>query len=138
LQLFISLHIIVVKLYLSNNIFMQNSFYSNCYSSFFKKNCSLYLILHPFSSGNIFKCFKFNLREVLDIRDFLKENTGALILRFDCMSKVDWFNFTLINFSVNVWDTLIWARRWPYESIDYLIWAHTCALRAYRRSEYVC
>jgi hypothetical protein len=23
------------------------------------------------------------------------------------MSKVDWFNFTLINFSVNVWDTLI-------------------------------
>jgi hypothetical protein len=57
-------------------------------------------------------------------------------LRFDwCMSKVDWFNFTLINFSVNIWDTLIWAHRWPYEPIDHLIWPYPCALRAYRRLE---
>jgi hypothetical protein len=30
-------------------------------------------------------CFKFDLREPLDIRDFLKETTSALKLRFDCM-----------------------------------------------------
>jgi hypothetical protein len=44
------------------------------------------------------------------------------------MSKMDWFNFTLINFSANIWDTLIWTHRWLYELIDHLIWAHSCAL----------
>ena len=116
--------------------------------------CDYLRCLHSFLKIEVDLCFKFDLREVLDIRDFLKETTGALKLRFDCstiklrksiskiqfngMSKVDWFNFTLINFSVNIWDTLIWAHRWPYEPIDHLIWAHPCALRAYRRSECVC
>ena len=29
-------------------------------------------------------CFKFDLREALDIGDFLKETMGILKLRFDC------------------------------------------------------
>ena len=111
-------------------------------------------LLHSFLKIEVDLCFKFDLREVLDIRDFLKETTSALKLRFDCstiklrksiskiqfngMSKVNWFNFTLVNFPVNIWDTLIWANRWPYEPIDHLIGAHPCTLRAYRRSECVC
>jgi hypothetical protein len=110
--------------------------------------------LHSFLKIEIDLCFKFDLREVLDIRDFVKETMGALKLRFDCstiklrksilkiqvngMSKVDWFNFTLIKFSVNIWDNLIWAHRWPSEPILHFICAHPCALRAYRRSECVC
>jgi hypothetical protein len=49
--------------------------YLRCLRSFLKIEVDLY--------------FKFDLREVLEIRDFLKETTGALKLRFDCMSKVD-------------------------------------------------
>ena len=116
--------------------------------------CDYLRCLHSFLKIEVDLCFKFDLRGVLDIRDFLKETTCALKLRFDCstiklrksisktlfngMSKVDWFNFTLINFSVNTWDTLMWAHQWPYEPIDHLIWAHPCALRLYRRSECVC
>ena len=111
--------------------------------------------LHSFLKIEVDLCFEFDLREALDIRDFVQETTGALKLRFfDCstiklrkfiskiqfngMSKVDWFNFTLINFSVNIWNSLIWTHRWPYEPIDDLIWAHPCALRTYRRSGCVC
>jgi hypothetical protein len=86
--------------------------------------------LYPFLEIEVGLCFKFDLREALDIRNFLKETTSALKLRFDCstiklrksiskiqfngMSKVDWFHFTLLHFSVNIWDTLIWAHWWPY------------------------
>jgi hypothetical protein len=117
--------------------------------------CDYLECLHSFLKIEVDLCFNFDLREALDIRDYsVQEITDALKLRFDCttiklsksiskiqfngMSKVDWFNFTLINFSVNIWDTLIWAHRWPYEPIDHLIWAHPCTLRAYRRSECVC
>jgi hypothetical protein len=111
---------------------------------------------HSFLKIEVDLCFKFYLREAFDIRDFLKETTGAFKLKFDCsvvqvscvnlyrkynlMVCQKWidFNFTLINFSVNVWDTLIWAHWWPYELIGHFIWAHPCALSAYRRSEYVC
>jgi hypothetical protein len=111
--------------------------------------------LHSFLKIDVDLCFKFDLiREVLDIRDCLKEIRGSLKLRFDCstiklhksiskiqinvMSKAGCFNFTLIKFSVNnIWDILIWAHLWPYEPIDHLIWAHPRALRAYRRSECV-
>ena len=113
--------------------------------------CDYLKCLHSFLIIEVDLCFKFDLREALNIRDFLKETTRALKLRFDCgtiklrksiskiqfngMSKVGWFNFTLINFSFNIWDTLIWVHWWPYKPIDHLIWAHPCALRAYRRSE---
>jgi hypothetical protein len=68
----------------------------------------------------------------------IKLRKCILKIQFNGMSKLDWFNFTLINFSVNIWDILIWAYGWPYEPIDHLIWVHPCALRAYRRSECVC
>ena len=108
--------------------------------------------LHSFLKIEIDR-FKFDLREALD-KGLCKRTMGALKLRFDCssiklrksiskiqfngMSKVDCFNFTLINFSVNIWDILMWAHQWPYEPIGDLIWAHPSALRAYRRSECVC
>jgi hypothetical protein len=96
--------------------------------------CAYLRCLHSFLKIEVDLCFKFDFREVLDIRDFSKETTGALKLRFDCntiklrksiskiqlngMSKVvDWFNFTLINFSVNIWDTLIMSASmtlWAY------------------------
>jgi hypothetical protein len=47
------------------------------------------MCLHFFLEIEVDLCFKFDLREVLDIKYFLKETTGALKLRFDCMSKVD-------------------------------------------------
>ena len=102
-------------------------------------------LLHSFLRIEVDVCFKFDLREDLDIRSFLKETTGALKLKFDCSvvrlscvnlyrkynlmvcqkSKVDWLNFTLINnFSINIWDTLIWAHRWPYEPIDHILFEH--------------
>ena len=93
--------------------------------------CDYWKCLYSFLKIKVDLCFNFDLREVLDIGDFLKETTGVLKLRFDCstiklrksiskiqfngMSKVDWFNFTLINFSVNIWNSLI------YERIDDLI-----------------
>ena len=74
---------------------------------------------NTFLKIEFYLCFEFDLREALDIRDFLKETRSTLKLRFDCstmalrksiilkiqfksVSKVDWFNFTLINFSVNI------------------------------------
>ena len=42
--------------------------------------------LHSFLKIEVDLCFKFDLiREAFDIRDFLKETTGALKLRFDCI-----------------------------------------------------
>jgi hypothetical protein len=41
--------------------------------------------LYYFLKIEVDLCFKFDLREVLDIRDFLKETTSALKLRFDCI-----------------------------------------------------
>jgi hypothetical protein len=46
--------------------------------------CDYLRCLHFFLKVEVDLCFKFDLREVLDIRDFLKETTGALKLRFDC------------------------------------------------------
>jgi hypothetical protein len=46
--------------------------------------CDYLRCLHSFLKIEADLCFKFDLREVLDIRDFLKETTGALKLRFDC------------------------------------------------------
>ena len=40
--------------------------------------------LYSFLKIEVDLCFQFDLREVLDIRDFLKETTSALKLRFDC------------------------------------------------------
>ena len=115
--------------------------------------------LYSFLKIEVYLCFKFDLREAFDIRSFLKETRSALKLRFDCsvvrLSCVNlhhrkynlmvcqkWIDFTLhftlIHFSVNIWNTLIWTHRWLYELIDHLIWAHPCALRAYRMSECVC
>ena len=42
-------------------------------------------ILHSFLKIEVNLCFRFDLREVLDIKDFLKETMSALKLRFDCM-----------------------------------------------------
>jgi hypothetical protein len=80
--------------------------------------CDYLRCLHSFLKIEVDLCFGFDLREILNIRDFLKETTGALKLRFDCstiklrkciskiqingMLKVDLFNFTLINFLVNI------------------------------------
>ena len=41
-------------------------------------------------------CFKLDLREVLDIRDFLRETTSALKLRFDCIDIVKIHRFFTI------------------------------------------
>jgi hypothetical protein len=53
----------------------------------------------------------------------------------DLNLKILFSNLLLIDFSASIWDALIWAHRWPYESIDGLVWAHPCALRAYRIQE---
>jgi hypothetical protein len=49
--------------------------------------CDGYLkrLYYSFLKIEVDLCFKFDLREVLDIRDFLKETTNALKLRFDCI-----------------------------------------------------
>jgi hypothetical protein len=44
---------------------------------------------HSFLKIEVDLCFKFDLREVLDIRDFSKETTGALKLRFDCTKNAE-------------------------------------------------
>jgi hypothetical protein len=120
--------------------------------------CDYLKCLHFFLKTEVGLCFKFNLiREAFDIRDFVKKiraplNWGSSVvcsstiklrksiskIQSNGMSKVDWFNFTLINFSVDIWDTLIWTHQRFYEPIDHLIWAHPWALRAYWRSECVC
>ena len=47
--------------------------------------CDYLRCLHFFLKLEVDLCFKFDLiREVFDIRDFLKQTTGALKLRFDC------------------------------------------------------
>jgi hypothetical protein len=46
--------------------------------------CDYLRCLNSFLKIEVDLCFKFDLREVLDIRDFLKETTGALKLKFDC------------------------------------------------------
>jgi hypothetical protein len=51
--------------------------------------CDYLRCLYSFLKVEVDLCFKFDLREALDIRDFLKETTSALKLRFDCMTKVD-------------------------------------------------
>jgi hypothetical protein len=47
--------------------------------------CDYLRYLYFFLKIEVEMCFKFDLREVLDIRDFLKETTSALKLRFDCI-----------------------------------------------------
>ena len=77
--------------------------------------CDYLKCLHSFLKNEVNLCLKFDLREVLDIRGFLKKTTGTLNkLRLDCcrmiklrkslskiqlngMSKVDWFNFTSLH-----------------------------------------
>jgi hypothetical protein len=51
--------------------------------------CDYLRCLYSFLKIEVDLCFKFDLREVLDIRDFLKETTSALKLRFDCKSRSD-------------------------------------------------
>jgi hypothetical protein len=46
--------------------------------------CGYLKCLHSFLKIKVELCFKFDLREALDIGDFLKETTGTLKLRFDC------------------------------------------------------
>ena len=53
--------------------------------------CDYLRCLYLFLKVEVDLCFKFNLREVLDINDFLKETTSALRLRFDCTQSVDNF-----------------------------------------------
>ena len=49
--------------------------------------CDYLRCLYSFLKIEVNLCFKFDLiREVLDIRDFLKETTSALRLRFDCIT----------------------------------------------------
>jgi hypothetical protein len=54
------------------------------YHHVLRMRCDYLRCLHSFLKIEVDLCFKFDLREVLDIRDFLKETTGALKLRFDC------------------------------------------------------
>ena len=112
--------------------------------------CDYLRCLHFFLKLEVDLCFKFDLiREVFDIRDYLKNPTGALKLRFDCntiklgksiskiqfngMSKVDWFNFTLINVTLRSISEIL-----SYERIDdlmsllaisfehiHVLWEHT-------------
>ena len=46
--------------------------------------CGYLRCLHSFLKIEVDLCFKFDLREVLDIREFLKETTRAFKLRFGC------------------------------------------------------
>jgi hypothetical protein len=48
--------------------------------------CDYLRCLYSFLKTEVDLCFKSDLREVLNtIRDFLKETTGVLKLRFGCM-----------------------------------------------------
>ena len=47
--------------------------------------CDYLRCLYSFLKTEVDLCFKFDLREILDIRDFLKETTSALKSRFDCI-----------------------------------------------------
>ena len=48
--------------------------------------CHYYLrFLYSLLKIEVDLCFKFNLKETLDIKDFLKETTDALKLRFNCI-----------------------------------------------------
>jgi hypothetical protein len=50
--------------------------------------CNYLRCLYSFLKIEVDLCFKFDLREALDIKkDFLKEITSALKLRFDCIHK---------------------------------------------------
>ena len=53
--------------------------------------CDYLRFLYSFLKIEIDLCFKFDLREALDIRDFLKETTSALKLRFDCIANLHTF-----------------------------------------------
>jgi hypothetical protein len=46
--------------------------------------CDYLRCLYSFLKIEVDLCSKFDLREALDIRDFSKETTSALKLRFDC------------------------------------------------------
>jgi hypothetical protein len=46
--------------------------------------CDYLRCLYSFLKIEVDLCFKFDLRETLAIKKFLKETTGALKLRFDC------------------------------------------------------
>jgi hypothetical protein len=48
--------------------------------------CDHLRCLHSFLKIEVDLCFKFDLREAFDIRDFLKETTTSVLkLRFDCI-----------------------------------------------------
>jgi hypothetical protein len=48
--------------------------------------CDYLGCLYSFLKIEVDLCFKFDIREALDIREFLKETTSSLKLRFDCIS----------------------------------------------------
>jgi hypothetical protein len=54
--------------------------------------CDYLRCLYSFLKIEVDLCLKFDLREVLDIRDFSKETTSALKLRFDCITVVKVFS----------------------------------------------
>ena len=120
--------------------------------------CDYLRCLYFFLKIEVDMCFKFDLREVLDIRDFLKKTTSAFKLRFDCNFKL-WIrisfeisdvliimphtekacnywsckmnlylktlfsNFSLIDFSVNIWDALMSLLPVSFEHI-HVFWEH--------------
>ena len=62
--------------------------------------CDYLRCLYSFLKIEVDLCFKFDLREVLDIRDFLKETTSALKLRFDCSMMINAWNVVLYDLHV--------------------------------------
>ena len=62
--------------------------------------CDYLRCLHSFLKIEVDLCFKFDLREILDIRNFLKETTDALKLRFD-------YNYLIVKCSRLRWIWLI-------------------------------
>jgi hypothetical protein len=72
-------------------------------------------------------CFKFDLREVLDIRDFLKETTGALkywgsttVVRLSCVNLYRKYN-------------LMVCQKWTDLTLHWLIFRSISEINSYKR-----
>ena len=75
-----------INFYYSNNCCSMTPYrqFHHYHHGLIRMWCDYLRCLHSFLKIEIDLCFKFDLREVLDIRDYLKETTSALELRFGC------------------------------------------------------
>ena len=91
--------------------------------------CDYLRCLHSFLKIEVDLCFKFDLREALNIRNFLKETTDAHKLRFECST------FTLRK-SITVYrkyNLIIICQKWIDLTLHWLTFRSVTEILSYER-----